>query len=136
MMGTQLDETCNSLYEWTNMCVFAGPITVYMFITIHKSLPLVPVLGQNNPVHAFENHLMKNPYNITLPLRHRSSTLSLLLSFPHQNAPILSLIHATRPRHLIPLYLMAQMIFFEEFRWWSSTLCTLIQCVFEKQTER
>ena len=130
MMGTLLAETCSSLYVWTNMCVFAGPIIVYMFITIHKSLPLVPVLGQNNPVHAFVNHLMKNPYNITLPSKHRSSTLSLFLRFPHQNAPSLSLIHATWPIHLIPLDLITQMIFVEEFRWWSSTLCTLIQYVF------
>jgi hypothetical protein len=77
------------------MCVLAGHIIVDMFITILKSLPLVPVLDQNKPVHAFENHLMKNPYNITLPLKHRSSTLPLFLRFPHQNAPMLSLIHAT-----------------------------------------
>jgi hypothetical protein len=48
------------------MCTFAGAIIVHMFITIHKTLPLVPILGQNNPVPAFENHSMKNPYNIIL----------------------------------------------------------------------
>jgi hypothetical protein len=39
---------------------------VHVFITIHKTLPLVPILGQNNPAQAFENHSVKNPYKIIL----------------------------------------------------------------------
>jgi hypothetical protein len=52
---------------------------------VHKSLPLVPVLSQINPVHALPSCLCKMHFNIILPCTPWSSKWSLSLGFPHQS---------------------------------------------------
>ena len=49
---------------------------------------------------------------------------------PHQPlyVPLLSPIRATCPTHLTRLYLTTRIILTEEFRPWSSSLCSLLQC--------
>ena len=71
----------------------------------HKRPPLVPILGQPNPVHIPTSHLLEIHPNIIHPSTPRSPQWSLSLRFPHQDPthPLSSPIRATCPAHLILL---------------------------------
>ena len=95
---------------------------------IHKCPPPVPILSQLDPVHTTTSHFLKIHVSIMLPSNSGSSKWSISLKFPHQNAAQTSPfpIRATRPTHLIILYLITRTILGEEYRALSSPLCSFL----------
>ena len=70
-------------------------------------------------------HLLEIHPNIIHPSTPRSPQCSLSLRFPHQD-PIRSPIRATCPAHLILLDFITRTILGEEYRPFSSSLCSLL----------
>jgi len=94
----------------------------------HKPPPHVPILGQPNPVHIPTSHLLEIHPNIIHQSTPSSPQLSPSLRFPHQDPihPLSSPISATCPAHLILLDFITRTILGEEYRSFSSSLCTLL----------
>ena len=94
----------------------------------HKRPPSVPVLGQTNPIHIHTHHLPKIHPNIIRDSTPRSPQWSLSFWIPHQEPianPSLP-IRATCPTHLIFLHFITRKILGEQYRSWSSSLCSLL----------
>jgi hypothetical protein len=94
---------------------------------IHNSTTPVPISRQNDPGHApsfFSNIL----FNIILPSTPGSYKWFPPLRFPHQNPLCTSPypIRATCPAHLNLLDLVTRITSGEEYRAWSSLLCSLL----------
>jgi hypothetical protein len=86
---------------------------------VHTSPPLVPILNQSNPVHTNPFYLSKIHFNIIhLPISWSSSGL-----FPSG----FTTIRANYPAHLILLDLIILIILGEEYKLWSSSLCSFLQ---------
>jgi hypothetical protein len=95
---------------------------------VHKSPPLVPIRSQIDPVHTIPTHLRSI---LILSAHLRLSLPSSLFSsgFPNNilYGFLVSPIRATRPAHLILLDLIIIIMFGEEYKWWSSSLCSFLQ---------
>ena len=90
----------------------------------HKPPPPVSILGQPNPVHIYTSHLLEIHPNIILPSTPRSPQWSLSLRFPHQDS--IHPIRATCLSHLILLDFITCTILGEEYKSFSSSLCSLL----------
>ena len=95
---------------------------------IYKYPPPVPILSQLNPVHSPTSHFLKIYLNIILPSMSGHSKWSLSFRFPYQNPVYTSALptRATYTAHLIPLDLINRIIFGEQYRSLSSSLCSFL----------
>ena len=95
----------------------------------HKLPPPVSILGQPNPVPIPTSHLLEIHPNIIHPSTPRSPQWSPSLRFPHQDPihpPLSSPIHVTCPAHLSLLDFITRTILGEEYKSFSSSLCSLL----------
>ena len=93
-------------------------------LPLRECWPLIPILGQLDPIHTLTSHFLKIHPNIILPSTPVSQVVSFLQTSPSK--PCLRLFSpplcATCPAHLILLYFITRTIFGEQDRSLSSSL--------------
>ena len=95
---------------------------------IHMCPPPVPILSQTDPVHGTYPSSWRSIFLLFfhLSLGLQSGLFPSVLPTKTLYARLLSPIRATCPTHLILLDLITRIIFGEQDRWWSSSVCSLL----------
>ena len=93
---------------------------------IHKCPPPFCILSQLDPVHNPTYHFLKTHLNIILPSTPGFPQRSLSSGFPTKTLykPPLKPTRATCPAHLILPHVITRTIVGEEYKSWSSSLCS------------
>ena len=94
----------------------------------HQRPPPVSILGQPNPVHILTSHLLEIHPNIIHPSTPKSPHWFFPSGFPTKTlyAPLSSPIRATCLAHHILLDFVTRTILGEEYKSFSSSLCSLL----------
>jgi len=108
-----------------NPCIVWNPKVHYR---IHNCPTPVPVLSQLDSVHIPTSHFLKIHLNTILPFTTESSKLLFSSGFPTKTmyAPLFYTISATCPVHFILLDFITRTILGEEYKSFSSSLCSFL----------
>ena len=95
---------------------------------IHKCPPPVPVLSQINPVHASISHSQRSFLILSFHLHLGLPSSLFSVRFPHQNPVYTSPLPNTcyMPRNLSLLHFITRIVFGEQYRSLSSSLCSFL----------
>ena len=78
-----------------------------------------------NPFHALSSHALKIHFNIVIPYARRSSKWSIFLIFSHRS--LYPHLFATYPTHLILDDVFPLLIFVDEYKPYSSSVCSYLK---------